>query len=212
MIEPRMATMLGYLTTDAEVEPGTLRRALVEASRDTFNAITVDGESSTNDCVFALAIGEAAPRADRRITLPRPGRGPSRRGARPVARIVRGGEGATKLMSITVSGAASDGRGVNRRARHRQLAARQNGDPRRRSQLGPSCGCRRPIRRDLRARQRDRSHWNARPLQRRSAARPSGARRPRATCGQGDRNRGQCRRRRHAATPRSTPATCRLNT
>ena len=57
MIEPRMATMLGYLTTDAAVDPPLLRRALVEAARYTFNAITVDGESSTNDCVFALASG-----------------------------------------------------------------------------------------------------------------------------------------------------------
>ena len=78
MIEPRMATMLGYLTTDAAVEPAMLSRALTEASRYTFNAITVDGEPSTNDCVFALANGasgvaiddESLSRAGRRRSAP----------------------------------------------------------------------------------------------------------------------------------------------
>ena len=57
MIEPMMATMLGFLTTDARVEPALLKRALQAAVRDTFNAITVDGECSTNDSVFAMAGG-----------------------------------------------------------------------------------------------------------------------------------------------------------
>ena len=106
MIEPRMATMLGYLTTDVVVEPAVLRRALIEASRSTFNAITVDGESSTNDCVFAMASGESGLRIDdaNYSSLVE--------GLRAVALelslgIVRGGEGATKLIAITVSGAAS---------------------------------------------------------------------------------------------------------
>jgi glutamate N-acetyltransferase/amino-acid N-acetyltransferase len=106
MIEPRMATMLGYLTTDAAVEPALLHRALEEAARYTFNAITVDGESSTNDCVFALASGESGIRIDeeRYNAL--------LEGFRAVALelslgIVRGGEGATKLVAITVAGARS---------------------------------------------------------------------------------------------------------
>ena len=57
MIEPRMATMLGFLTTDARVAPDVLQRALRRVSDETFNAITVDGECSTNDCVFLLASG-----------------------------------------------------------------------------------------------------------------------------------------------------------
>ena len=57
MIEPNMATMLGFLTTDAAVSPALLHRALVESAEDTFNAITVDGECSTNDSLFALASG-----------------------------------------------------------------------------------------------------------------------------------------------------------
>src|SRR5262249_55468268 len=55
MIEPMMATMLGFITTDASVAPGVLQRALKMAVDDTFNAISVDGECSTNDSVFALA-------------------------------------------------------------------------------------------------------------------------------------------------------------
>lgn len=106
MIEPRMATMLGYLTTDAVVDPELLRRALTEASRYTFNAITVDGESSTNDCVFALASGESGVRIDEELYAA------LFDGLRAVALelslgIVRGGEGATKLVAITVSGARS---------------------------------------------------------------------------------------------------------
>ncbi len=57
MIEPLMATMLGVVTTDAAVAPALLQRALKAAVDDTFNAITVDGECSTNDCVFVLANG-----------------------------------------------------------------------------------------------------------------------------------------------------------
>lgn len=107
MIEPRMATMLGYLTTDAAVDPAMLSRALTEASRYTFNAITVDGEPSTNDCVFALANGASG------VALTEALYPALFDGLRAVAHelalgIVRGGEGATKLMSITVTGASTD--------------------------------------------------------------------------------------------------------
>src|SRR5207237_4452756 len=57
MIEPMMATMLGFISTDAAVPGPLLDRALREAVNDTFNAITVDGECSTNDCVMLLANG-----------------------------------------------------------------------------------------------------------------------------------------------------------
>lgn len=108
MIEPRMATMLGYLTTDATVDPALLARALTDACRYTFNAITVDGEPSTNDCVFALASGASGVLVDEGLY-------PALfEGFRAVAHelalgIVRGGEGATKLVSVTVTGAASEG-------------------------------------------------------------------------------------------------------
>ena len=107
MIEPNMATMLGFLTTDAQVPPAMLRRALRAAARDTFNAITVDGECSTNDSLFALASGASGVAVDERDY-------PAFLAAlRAVARelalgIVRGGEGATKLIAITVSDARSE--------------------------------------------------------------------------------------------------------
>lgn len=107
MIEPRMATMLGYLTTDAAVDPGMLYRALSEACRYTFNAITVDGEPSTNDCVLALANGASGVVVDEALY-------PALVEAfRLVAHelalgVVRGGEGATKMVSITVTGAATE--------------------------------------------------------------------------------------------------------
>ena len=107
MIEPRMATMLGYLMTDAAVDPVMLQRAVTEASRYTFNAITVDGEPSTNDCVMALANGASGVQITEQLY-------PALlEGLRAVAQelalgIVRGGEGATKLIAITVTGASTD--------------------------------------------------------------------------------------------------------
>ena len=106
MIEPNMATMLGFITIDAEVEPALLQRALKAAADDTFNAISVDGECSTNDCVFALANGASGvvlSDADYPLLV-----GALRRVCEPLAvGIVRGGEGATKLVTVRVTGAVS---------------------------------------------------------------------------------------------------------
>jgi glutamate N-acetyltransferase/amino-acid N-acetyltransferase len=106
MIEPMMATMLGFVTTDAAVPLPLLQRALREAVDDTFNAITVDGECSTNDTVMILANGASGAAVDassypaftaalRAVCL------------ELALGIVRGGEGATKLVTVTVTGAAS---------------------------------------------------------------------------------------------------------
>jgi glutamate N-acetyltransferase / amino-acid N-acetyltransferase len=106
MIEPRMATMLGFLTTDARVEPAVLEGALRRVVDATFNAITVDGECSTNDCVFLMASGES----DIAITREDDPRliDPLMQVAGYLAReIVRGGEGATKLVTVHVTGAAT---------------------------------------------------------------------------------------------------------
>ena len=108
MIEPNMATMLGFITTDASVAPEVLQGALGAVVDDTFNAISVDGECSTNDCVFALANGASGVRLgehDRDVLV---------RALRIVCEplaigIVRGGEGATKLVTVRVTGAASPG-------------------------------------------------------------------------------------------------------
>jgi glutamate N-acetyltransferase/amino-acid N-acetyltransferase len=104
MIEPMMATMLGFVTTDAEVQPTLLQRALKTAVDDTFNAISVDGECSTNDCVFALANGASGARiAD--STYPAFVDALRRVCETLAIGIVRGGEGATKLITVNVSGA-----------------------------------------------------------------------------------------------------------
>jgi glutamate N-acetyltransferase/amino-acid N-acetyltransferase len=106
MIEPKMATMLAFLTTDANVPPALLHRALDESARDTFNAITVDGECSTNDSLFALASGASGVAIDEHSY---PG---LLQALLAVSRelalgIVRGGEGATKLIAVTVRDARS---------------------------------------------------------------------------------------------------------
>ena len=110
MIHPNMATMLAYITTDAAVEPG-LMGAMVRSIADrSFNQLTVDGDSSTNDTFLLLANGVAdnepvragsseAAALEAAVT----------RVAQELARaIARDGEGATKLMTVRVSGAASD--------------------------------------------------------------------------------------------------------
>jgi glutamate N-acetyltransferase/amino-acid N-acetyltransferase len=109
MIHPNLATTLCFLTTDAAVPPPVLRRALARAAADSFNAITVDGDTSTNDTVLLLANGrsggppitngEALRRFTSALTLV----------AGELARmVVRDGEGATKLIEIAVEGAASE--------------------------------------------------------------------------------------------------------
>ena len=106
MIEPNMATMLAFLTTDASVSPALLRQAIETSARDTFNAITVDGESSTNDSVFALASGGSGVTIDD-ATYPALLEGFLTVSRELALGIVRGGEGATKLVAVTVSGARS---------------------------------------------------------------------------------------------------------
>ncbi len=106
MIEPNMATMLGFVTTDASVPGALLDRALREAVDRSFNAITVDGDSSTNDCVMLLASGASG------VTIDEASYATFLEGLTAVCRelalaIVRGGEGATKLVTVHVTGAAS---------------------------------------------------------------------------------------------------------
>ncbi len=106
MIEPHLATMLAVLTTDAKVPAPLLRRALAEAAADTFNAITIDGDTSTNDTVVALASGASGVEIDEAAAPALVA------GLRAVSRelalaIVRGGEGATKLVAVHATGAAS---------------------------------------------------------------------------------------------------------
>ena len=111
MIEPDMATMLGFLLTDAHASSAYLRTVLRRVCDDTFNRVTVDGETSTSDSVFLLAGGASQ--------APRLGRGAGGSGERfeqavhAVAEslamdLARDGEGATKLIEVVVSGAHSE--------------------------------------------------------------------------------------------------------
>ena len=110
MIYPNMATMLCYLTSDVAAEPDFLQAALRAAVADSFNMVCVDGDMSTNDTVLLFANGLAGSEplragtagADTFVTA-------LRYVTRYLAReIARDGEGATKLMIVHVSGAASD--------------------------------------------------------------------------------------------------------
>lgn len=109
MIHPAMATMLGYLTTDAAITHTALQRALTQAVDDSFNCISVDGDTSTNDTVLCLANGLAG---NRPITE---GTSAFRQFVRllteacqPLALAVcRDGEGVTKVVKIEVEGAGT---------------------------------------------------------------------------------------------------------
>lgn len=109
MIAPNMATMLAYILTDAAVEVRCLRAILRRAAGETFNSVTVDGDTSTNDTVLFLANGVA-------------GNIPVRQGSREEAtleraarkvmtvlavKLVQDGEGATKVAEIRVEGSRS---------------------------------------------------------------------------------------------------------
>jgi glutamate N-acetyltransferase/amino-acid N-acetyltransferase len=100
------ATMLAFVTTDAAVPQPLLSRALAEVVDETFNAITVDGDTSTNDAVVLLANGAAG------VTIGDAEYASFAKALRAVCLelalgIVRGGEGATKLVTVNVTGAAS---------------------------------------------------------------------------------------------------------
>jgi glutamate N-acetyltransferase/amino-acid N-acetyltransferase len=111
MIHPNMATLLGVITTDAAIEPAPLAELLRDVAGKTFNRVTVDGDTSTNDTILLLASGQA-------------GHAPITTGQSPgveafskvltdlctdlAKAIARDGEGATKLIEITIRGAATE--------------------------------------------------------------------------------------------------------
>ncbi len=108
MIEPHMATMFCFITSDVVIEPAALRRVLAQNVDRSFNRITVDGDQSTSDTVALLANGlaEHAP-LDRGRGLRDFARGLGALTARMCRLLVSDGEGATKLVTIAVQGAAS---------------------------------------------------------------------------------------------------------
>jgi len=109
MIAPNMATMLAFLTTDAAVAPVLLRRALTEAVGTSLNRITVDGDTSTNDCAVVLASGaRPAPAIEREGGDFDAFRRALTEAARQLAHLlVRDGEGATRVAEVLVEGAAT---------------------------------------------------------------------------------------------------------
>jgi len=111
MIAPDMATMLGFVFTDAAVAPGFLQRALSDANRASFSCITVDSDTSTSDTVLAFATGKArnAPLEDDDSAGADAFRAALKDLCHQLALlVVRDGEGATKLIRVDVTGAESD--------------------------------------------------------------------------------------------------------
>lgn len=106
MIRPNMATMLGFVATDAGIAEPLLRELTREAADESFNCITVDGDTSTNDSFIVIATGQSGAQfADDRA----PGYAQLRDALTGVARelaqaIVRDGEGATKFITIAIEG------------------------------------------------------------------------------------------------------------
>lgn len=109
MIHPNMATMLAFVTTDAEIEKDTFQKILKDTVDKTFNKIIVDGDTSTNDMVIALANGESGAKIEsgkesykifeeELLSLLK----------KLAIDIVRDGEGATKLIEVIVEGALTD--------------------------------------------------------------------------------------------------------
>ena len=105
MIHPNMATMLAFITTDWPVESCTLQSMLKEIADETFNAISVDGDTSTNDMCLVLASKELPKPDPEKLEIFR--QGLKQVMAELVKAIVMDGEGATKLLKICVKGAKS---------------------------------------------------------------------------------------------------------
>ncbi|GGD94580.1 arginine biosynthesis bifunctional protein ArgJ [Tsuneonella deserti] len=111
MIAPDMATMLGYIFTDAAVDADFLQSLLGAASENTFNCITVDSDTSTSDTVLAFATGAAG--NDPIVSVESAGADAFAAALHDVCRqlahlVVRDGEGARKFIEVAVSGAVSD--------------------------------------------------------------------------------------------------------
>ena len=110
MIRPNMATMLGYIATDAAVSQDILQNILHDAANKSFNRITIDGDTSTNDSCILVATGQAAltPITEAQGELYEALREAIEQVAMQLAQaIVRDGEGATKFVTVQVQGGAN---------------------------------------------------------------------------------------------------------
>jgi glutamate N-acetyltransferase/amino-acid N-acetyltransferase len=107
MIRPNMATMLGFLATDAKVDQGVMQQLALELAEGSFNRVTVDGDTSTNDSFLVMATNQA--RHSPITSLASPGGQALKAAMLEVSRllahaIVRDGEGATKFITVRVEG------------------------------------------------------------------------------------------------------------
>lgn len=114
MIHPNMATMFGFISTDAKIDRSLLQKAISTAGKTSFNRISVDGDTSTNDCLFILANGLANNKPlttedqDYQIFL----KALTTVCLELAKMLARDGEGATKLVEIKVSGAKTEDEAV----------------------------------------------------------------------------------------------------
>jgi glutamate N-acetyltransferase/amino-acid N-acetyltransferase len=109
MIKPNMATMLGFVATDAGISQPMLERLVKEVADESFNCVTVDGDTSTNDSFILIATNKGGARFE---AIGAPGWNELKAAVTDVARqlahaIVRDGEGATKFIEIAIGGAHS---------------------------------------------------------------------------------------------------------
>jgi glutamate N-acetyltransferase / amino-acid N-acetyltransferase len=148
MIHPNMATMFAFLLTDARVDQAELRAVWARVVRRTFNQITVDGDTSTNDMAIVLASGRlAADAAELAEALERV--------AGELARaIARDGEGATTLITVLVRRGRNEAEAMAAARGVAGLEPGEVGGPRSRPQLGPRALGRRPVGRGRRPQRR----------------------------------------------------------
>ncbi len=106
MIHPQMATMIAVVTTDVRIPPGELSRMLHRTAERTFNCLTVDGDTSTNDTVLVLANGASGASVADRRSVSFFEKGLNLVCEELAKSIARDGEGATKFVEIMVRGAA----------------------------------------------------------------------------------------------------------
>lgn len=107
MIHPRLATTLGFLSTDAQIAPDLLQKALALAMAPTFNSITVDGDTSTNDTVLAMASGVSGVLVEEGESFELFVKALTQVAESLAKLVVKDGEGARRLVELTVTGAAS---------------------------------------------------------------------------------------------------------
>jgi glutamate N-acetyltransferase/amino-acid N-acetyltransferase len=141
MIAPDMATMLSFVFTDAPIAAPALQAILSDAVVDTFNAVTIDGDTSTSDTLAGVRDrrgGECAEDRARARSAPQGFRAAFRQVLANLSeQIARDGEGARKLVEIVVEGATSKKSARRIAMSIANLAAGENRDRRRGRQLGP---------------------------------------------------------------------------